>query len=128
MYPKEPLDSSKDPVTGEPKRVEMFSEQPNPYGKIKQPVNFQHQAKIIVQTYVNGVMDKSDEVHSITTDQIYVVWFAKALQNWKALVSTSLSDGMYYEVTYNGDESVFYLDAYKKFHNMRIPLDISGVV
>lgn len=50
-------------------------------------------------------------------DDIYVVWFCKTLQNWKALISTTLPDGMYYEVTYNGDKKEIYLDAYKKFEN-----------
>ena len=48
---------------------------------------------------------------------IYVVWQCKVLQNWKFLISTSLIDGMYYEVTYNGDKDEWYLDAYKKFEN-----------
>lgn len=26
-------------------------------------------------------------------------------------------DGMYYEITYNGDKGEMYLDAYKKMHN-----------
>ena len=53
----------------------------------------------------------------VSIDDIYVVWFCKTLQNWKALVSTTLPDGMYYEVTYNGDKKEIYLDAYKKFEN-----------
>lgn len=48
---------------------------------------------------------------------MYVVWSCKTLQNSKALISTSLSDGMYYELTYNGDKKELYLDAYKKFEN-----------
>ena len=32
-----------------------------------------------------------------------------------------MSDGMYYEITYNGDKAQFYLDAYKKFENRCIP-------
>ena len=47
----------------------------------------------------------------------YVVWFCKALQNWKALVSTTLPDGMYYELTYNGDKDELYVDCYKKWEN-----------
>lgn len=47
----------------------------------------------------------------------YIVWKCKALQNWKWLISTDLPDGMYYEVTYNGDKDEYYLDAYKKFEN-----------
>lgn len=42
---------------------------------------------------------------------------AKALQNWKYLISSTLYDGMYYELTYNGDKKEWYLDAYKKFEN-----------
>ncbi len=49
---------------------------------------------------------------------VYVVWWSKTLQNWKALVSTTLPDGMYYEVTHNGDAGETYLDAYKKFDNV----------
>lgn len=52
----------------------------------------------------------------------YVVWHCKTLQNWKTLVSTTLPDGMYYEVTCNGDKNEVYLDAYKKFENRCIKL------
>ena len=48
---------------------------------------------------------------------IFIVWKCKALQNWKYLISTSVDDGMYYELTYNGDKHEWYLDAYKKFQN-----------
>lgn len=61
-------------------------------------------------------MDKTD-CESITTDNVYMVWSCKTLQNWKALLSTTVPDGMYYEVTFNGDRDEVYLDAYKKFEN-----------
>lgn len=51
------------------------------------------------------------------------MWFSKTLQNFKALVSTTVSDGMYYEVTYNGDKKELYLDAYKKWENKCIKVD-----
>lgn len=57
----------------------------------------------------------------ITEDDVFIVWFCKTLQNWKALVSTTVSDGMYYEITHNGDKGETYLDAYKKWENVRIP-------
>lgn len=57
----------------------------------------------------------------VTTDDMIIVWFSKTLQNWKALVTTTVPDGMYYEVTYNGDKRETYLDAYKKWENRRIP-------
>lgn len=82
-------------------------------------MNYQKIAKEVVLDYVNKHIDKTDNVQ-ITSDDVYVVWFCKTLQNWKALVSTTLPDGMYYEVTYNGDKKEVYLDAYKKFENQKI--------
>lgn len=79
----------------------------------------QENAKQIVVDYFNGRVDKTDN-KKITADDVYVVWFAKTLQNWKALLSTNVSDGMYYEVTYNGDKQEAYLDAYKKWENVCI--------
>ena len=73
-------------------------------------------AKKIVLDYTNEHIDKTDNVQ-ITLDNVFIVWFCKTLQNWKALLSTTLPDGMYYEITYNGDKKEFYLDAYKKFEN-----------
>lgn len=82
-------------------------------------MNYQQTAKEIVLNYTNKHIDKTDNVQ-ITLDDVYIVWFCKTLQNWKALVSTTLPDGMYYEVTYNGDKKEIYLDAYKKFENQKI--------
>lgn len=80
----------------------------------------QERAKQIVADYFNRRAEKTDSVQ-ITTDDVYVVWFCKTLQNWKALLSTTVSDGMYYEVTHNGDKGETYLDAYKKWENVCIP-------
>lgn len=80
----------------------------------------QERARRLVLEYVKGHLEITDEV-TVTLDDVYVVWFSKTLQNWKALVSTALPDGMYYEVTYNGDDEEAYLDAYKKFDNVCIP-------
>lgn len=74
-------------------------------------------AKEVVYDYVMERADKTDEIN-LSIDGVFVVWFCKTLQNWKALVSTVVSDGMYYEVTYNGDKEELYLDAYKKWENV----------
>ena len=59
-------------------------------------------------------IDQSDEIPNFS---VFTVWTVKALQNWKYLLSSTLFDGMYYELTYNGDKKEWYLDAYKKFEN-----------
>ena len=87
-------------------------------------MNYQKTAKEIVLNYANKHIDKTDNVH-ITLDDVYIVWFCKTLQNWKALLSTTLPDGMYYEVTYNGDKKEVYLDAYIKFEKQKI--DVSTI-
>lgn len=71
-------------------------------------------ARIIVTNYVNEHLDSTDEKPEW---ELFIVWKCKTLQNWKWLISTTIPDGMYYEVTYNGDKKEFYLDAYKKFEN-----------
>lgn len=57
---------------------------------------------------------------TITEKDVYVVWLCKILQNNKALLSTTVEDGMYYEITHNGDKSVMYVDAYKKTDNYTV--------
>lgn len=70
-----------------------------------------------VVEYFNGERDATDKNSSITEEDVFIVWVCKALQNWKALASTTVADGMYYELTYNGDKKQLYLDAYKKWKN-----------
>ena len=77
---------------------------------------FVRKCKLLVGNYFNSNSDKSDNF-SISDEDIYVVWLCKVLQNHKSLLSTSVSDGMYYEITYNGDKDEFYFDAYKKWEN-----------
>lgn len=74
-----------------------------------------------VEEYTHTHLDSSDYIPEEIT--IYVVWYCKTLQNHKALLSTSLLDGMYYELTYNGDKNELYFDAYKKFENKCIKLE-----
>ncbi len=81
--------------------------------------------KETVRDYTNEHIDKTDKMQ-ITVDDVYVVWFCKTLQNWKALASTTVPDGMYYELTYNGDKDEMYLDAYKKFENQCIRGEENG--
>ena len=81
--------------------------------------NFIRFCKKQVANYTNEHLDKTDR-KVVTEDDVYVVWLCKTLQNNKALLSTTLFDGMYYEVTYNGDKDEAYVDAYKKWENYKI--------
>ena len=78
-------------------------------------ISFDDKAMEIVKEYIAEHLDKSDSVPNFT---VFTVWKCKILQNWKYLISSTLSDGMYYELTYNGDKHEWYLDAYKKFQNV----------
>lgn len=71
-----------------------------------------------VVDYHNSQADATDKNGKITADNVYVVWFCKTLQNYKAMLSTNIPDGMYYEFTWNGDKNEGYLDAYKKWKNI----------
>lgn len=71
--------------------------------------------ELVVQHY------NANSSFPITKQDVFVVWFCKTLQNWKVLLATTKRDGLYFEVTYNGDEKEAYLDVYKKLENYRIP-------
>ena len=82
---------------------------------------FISKCKELVATYTNNHVDKSDNV-TVSPENVFVVWNCKTLQNNKALLSTTLFDGMYYECTYNGDKKELYFDAYKKWENIKYDL------
>lgn len=84
--------------------------------------DFEKLVKSTVAKYANSHLDKTDGKR-ITEDDVFIVWSCKTLQNNKALASTILSDGMYYELTYNGDKHELYFDAYKKWENICIEVD-----
>jgi hypothetical protein len=78
--------------------------------------------KKTIADYFNNRVEITDNM-KINEDNVFIVWSCKTLQNNKALVSTNISDGMYYELTYNGDKKELYLDAYKKWENKCIKID-----
>ena len=75
-----------------------------------------------VVEYFNSRADKTDNA-KISKENVFVVWVCKTLQNNKALLSTTVSDGMYYELTYNGDKNELYIDAYKKWENLCVKIN-----
>lgn len=80
--------------------------------------------KTEVCKYHNDKVDTlKGEKDFIEAKDVYVVWLVKVLQNNKALLSTNLQDGMYYELTYNGDKKELYVNAYKKEENKLVKIE-----
>jgi hypothetical protein len=77
------------------------------------------EVKQIVVDYFNSHVDVTDDF-VITEDNVYIVWFCKTLQNWKALASTDVPDGVYYDITHDGDRKQTYVDVYKKWKNFTV--------
>lgn len=110
------------PLPGYPRNITNMNNRFDlPTGAVTENVDYVKIAKDELVKYINEKAEKTDGF-VINTSYLYVVWFSKTLQNWKALISTSLPDGMYYELTYSGDKKQLYIDAYKKFDNVAVDL------
>lgn len=80
--------------------------------------DYQRRAKGIVRNYVQRTVLQHESEDSKPDFHVNVVWFCKTLQNWKALLVTTIEDNLYYEITYDGDKEIAYLDVYFKYeHN-----------
>lgn len=98
-----------------------------PLGLTILPKGMFNRMRYEVWKYALEHLDRSDNIEfPFNDDTVYTVWTCKTLKNWKALISTNLHDGMYYECTYNGETQEMYLDAYKKFQNKTIKIEQSG--
>lgn len=77
-----------------------------------------------VVEYFNTQADSTDKNNKITENDVFIVWMCKTLGNNKALLSTTVPDGMYYEFTWNGAKNEGYLDAYKKWKNVVVKEEV----
>lgn len=82
--------------------------------------DFQTKAKILVCHDFNKTFFPDNETFQAKPSDFYVVWFAKVLGNWKALISTDSMSGQYWEVTYDGEKKHTYVDHYVKRSNEAI--------
>ena len=55
-----------------------------------------------------------------TIEELHLVWFAKALQNYKCVIVDLEDNQRYYELTFNGTRNQIYLDIYEKQYNVVI--------
>ena len=77
-------------------------------------VKFIKICKETVKNYANEHHFLADSAHQ---KDVFIVWYCKTLQNWKALAGIYGRDE-YFELTYNGDKKELYLDVYKKSENV----------
>ena len=63
----------------------------------------------MVIEYYNNLFEITDNYH-LTEDDVNIVSMYTILNNHKALLSTNVFDGMYYEITFSNDENCFYFD------------------
>lgn len=54
----------------------------------------------------------------VSSDEIFLVWYCKTLQNHKALLGVTGRYDEYFEAAYDGDKNKVYLDVYKKDKNI----------
>ena len=81
------------------------------------PDQYTTKAKALVCDAFNTSFFPEDVTKEVVPEDFYVVWFAKTLGNWKALVSTDVVPGQYFEVTHNGAKQETYVDHYHKVSN-----------
>lgn len=81
------------------------------------PTDFPQIARRHVFDCVKARIEKTDLHITFAEDEVYVVWFGFVLGNWKAIVSTTLPDGRYYEVTYSKEKNKVFIDTYIKVDN-----------
>ncbi len=86
-----------------------------PFSSDNEGVAYPDQAKALVVRY-----SELNYTKPLTTDEVYVVSFTYVLGNWKALLSTSRTDGHYYELTHNAAKNTTYIDLYVKIDNVEV--------
>lgn len=91
--------------------------------------DIEQNVKELVSDYYNR---RHPQAH-ISNDDVVIVWRCYILGNWKVLATTTVDDGMYYEITYyygeeDGNDNHIYFDAYKRWENIdyRVDLDHMG--
>ena len=75
----------------------------------------------LVYDHVKALLEPTDQA-PFTPGDVYLVTFSFVLGNWKALVSTTLPDGMYYEVTHNSVKDETYITSYKQWAHKTVPV------
>ena len=93
-----------------------------PFSNDDEGKTFPEVAKRLVYTSKLVRANVFDDHPEFSINDVYVVWFAYTLGHWKALCSTSIPDGRYFEVTYHSAKKVAFVDTYVKVANEEVTL------
>ncbi len=80
-------------------------------------------AKTVVSENYNG--HRRPGQAKIQPSSVFIIWYAKVLGNWKAIVGSPAAKDLLWSVTYDAEKDVIYLDFYKTITNVVIPLESS---
>lgn len=86
------------------------------------PDRFLKMAKqVVVDNYNNTKNSKT--APDLTLNTVFIIWYAKVLNNWKAIVGSPIARGMLWEVSFNGHRNQAYIDIYKKLANAKVDVE-----
>lgn len=83
---------------------------------------FISKSKEKITEYRNREYKHVVNVKDITTEDIQIVWISKTLHHMKGLFIGHVTDGLYYELTYNGINKELYMDVYDKQENLKFEI------
>jgi hypothetical protein len=81
---------------------------------------FPERARDLVFEHIKNRLEPTDRHVSFDPSDVYVVSFTFILGHYKAMASTTLPDGMYYEVTYDSLKKRTYITSYKQWEHTTI--------
>lgn len=94
-----------------------------PFSSPDEGVDYPKQARAFVQVETKEFDAEKNEETFLPLSEIYITSFTYILGGWKAMVSTSVPDGKYYEVTHNTSKQETYVDTYIKVQNTKYSLE-----
>lgn len=86
------------------------------------PDRFLRAAKrLVVDNYNRHYNPDTDT--ELTVGDVYIVWFAKALGNWRAIVSSNVARGLLYDVSYNGHRAEATIDVFRRINVTKVAIE-----
>lgn len=83
------------------------------------PDLFIEMAKTMVVNNYNQHIDKEIS-RPLPPNGVHVMWFAKTLGNWTAMIGSTIVRGLIWEVTSNVYKREVYINVYKKLNNVKV--------